>query len=102
MDRVEALAWAERARATRERVLDDLSTGARTLDDICRKASTDEFVGRIKVLTVVQRLPGWGKVASRRALDSMGIDSMTPVGEVDPAALLEMFGVLHTSGGPPE
>lgn len=102
MDRVEAFAWAERARATRESVLAQLSAGDCALAEVCQRASTDELVGRIKVLTVVQGLPGWGKVASRRALDSMGIDPVTTLGEVDAGALLETFEVRRTTGGPAE
>ena len=40
------------------------------------------MIGRIKLLWVLESLPGAGKVATRRHLASLGLEESIPVGEL--------------------
>jgi hypothetical protein len=88
----EALAWAADARATRDDVVDGLASGDLDLGTVLERAGRDPLVGRIHAVTVLESLPGWGKVACRRALAGAGIDETDPIGGLDAALLLELFG----------
>ncbi len=72
-------------------MVERLGSGESTLSEVIAEAPTDDLVGRIKVLTIVEALPGSGKVASRRALESIGVAETTPIAEADHAALLGTF-----------
>ncbi|HKY17216.1 MAG TPA: integration host factor, actinobacterial type [Microthrixaceae bacterium] len=92
MTRAQALAWAEEARTTRERLVDDLSSGRVVLARVLERAASEPLVARLHAVTVLESLPGWGKVTCRRALASAGIDEQAPLGGLDAAAVLEVFG----------
>ncbi len=92
MDREGALAWAAEARAVRGDVVDGLSNGQTTLDEVLVRAGTEPLVARIKVLTVLEALPGALKVGTRRRLDELGIGHATPLGNLDHDVLVASFG----------
>ncbi len=94
MDRDAALAWVEADVATRGEVVESLQSGREELSDVLALAQRDEHVGRIRVLKVVEALPGMGKVVCRRLLADLGIDEATPLAEVDAAMLLGAFARL--------
>jgi hypothetical protein len=96
VDRVEALAWAERARTARSDLLGRVAAGEVSLALVCDLARSDDLVAMIKVLSVVQSLPGWAKIAARRSLAELGIANDTPLVDVDSAALISVFGVSPT------
>jgi hypothetical protein len=77
-----ALEWAHAARVARAAVLDDLAAGLVTLPVILDRCRGDDLVGRIKVLPVLESLPGATKVGTRRVLDQLGIDHTTPLAEL--------------------
>jgi hypothetical protein len=81
-----ALAWAEDARATRAAVVADLSASRRTLDEVL-DARGDELVGRIKLLTILEALPGATKVGTRRRLSELGLEQAIPIASLDEAQL---------------
>ena len=78
--------WAEEARSTRATVTADLSAGRRSLDDVLG-ARGEEHVGRIKLLVVLEALPGATKVVTRRRLAELGLEQTTPIGELDEGQL---------------
>ena len=50
-----------------------LKMGSVTLAELLRQADSDEVVGKMKVLAVLESLPGLGKVKARRMMDDVGI-----------------------------
>jgi len=89
-----ALAKAAEAREVRAEVKDELRTGATDLDEVFHRAETDEYVARLKVLTLLESLPKVGKVKSRRLMASIGIAESRRVkglGAEQRKALLEAF-----------
>ena len=47
--------------------------GSTTIDELFTQAETDETVGKMKVLAVLESLPGLGKVKARRILEECEI-----------------------------
>ncbi len=47
--------------------------GSVTLKDLLDQGQSDEVIGKMKVLNVLESLPGLGKVKARRAMDEVGI-----------------------------
>lgn len=68
-----ALEKAAQARRIRAELKEKLKMGSLTLAELMRLAETDEVVGKMKVLAVLESLPGLGKVKARRVLDDVGI-----------------------------
>lgn len=85
MSRREALDWAARCRREREAVRDRLATGSVGLADVLASADTDELVAPIRLLWVLESLPGARKVDTRRRLAALGLDGSTALGELSPA-----------------
>lgn len=71
--RTAALEKAAKARKDRAEIKDHLKTGRVTLKGLLERASGDEIVGKMKVLSVLESLPGTGKVKARRLMDQIGI-----------------------------
>jgi hypothetical protein len=68
-----ALEKAAQARRMRAELKEKLKMGSVTLAELLRQADTDEIVGKMKVLSVLESLPGLGKVKARRLMDEVGI-----------------------------
>jgi hypothetical protein len=68
-----ALEKAARARRERAEIKDHLKSGRVTLQELLVKAESDEIVGKMKVLAVLESLPGTGKVKARRLMETVGI-----------------------------
>jgi signal recognition particle GTPase len=68
-----ALEKAAVARRTRAELKEKLKMGSLTLGELLHQADTDEIVGKMKVLAVLESLPGLGKVKARRLMDEVGI-----------------------------
>ncbi len=47
--------------------------GSLTLQELLEEGAKDEVVGKMKVLAVLESLPGLGKVKARRLMDDVGI-----------------------------
>lgn len=47
--------------------------GSLTLRELLDQAGSDEVVGKMKVLAVLESLPGLGKVKARRLMEEVGI-----------------------------
>ncbi len=68
-----ALEKAAQARKARAELKDHLKSGRTSLSDLLAKADSDETVGKMKVLAVLESLPGTGKVKARRLMEQVGI-----------------------------
>ncbi|CAN5152210.1 integration host factor, actinobacterial type [soil metagenome] len=68
-----ALAKAGAARRLRAELKEKLKMGSTSLPELFDMAGTDETVGKMKVLTVLESLPGLGKVKARRLMEELGI-----------------------------
>ncbi len=47
--------------------------GSLTLQELLEEGAKDEVVGKMKVLAVLESLPGLGTVKARRLMDDVGI-----------------------------
>lgn len=68
-----ALEKASLARRQRAELKEQLKMGSVTLPELLSKAGDDELVGKMKVLVVLESLPGLGKVKARRMMETVGI-----------------------------
>ncbi|MEZ5226479.1 MAG: integration host factor, actinobacterial type [Acidimicrobiales bacterium] len=71
--RTAALAKAAEARRVRADVKARLKMGTVTLNELIDQADGDPIVAKIKVLAVLESLPGIGKVTARRKMEEIGI-----------------------------
>ncbi len=91
--RAAALVKAAEARAAMADVKARLKMGSLTLAEAL--ASSDPAVGKLKVVAMLESLPGLGKVKARRIMDEIGIADNRRVQGLGPqqrAALLEQLG----------
>ena len=68
-----ALAKAAEARRARAEIKERLKMGSISLSELLQQAENDDMVAGIKVLAVLESLPGVGKVKARRTMDEVGI-----------------------------
>jgi hypothetical protein len=68
-----ALEKAAAARRLRAELKEKLKMGSLTLKELLEQASHDEVVGKMKVIAVLESLPGLGKVKARRLMEDVGI-----------------------------
>jgi len=93
-ERQAALAKAAAARRQRAELKDKLKMGSTTLKELLDQAERDEVVGKMKVVTVLESLPGVGKVRARRMMEQIGISEARRVrglGDKQRDALLKAF-----------
>lgn len=92
--RAAALAKAAEARRVRAELKERLKMGSVTLAEVFVQAETDDIVGKLKVLALLESLPGVGKVKARRKMDEIGISDTRRIrglGEQQRKALLAEF-----------
>ncbi len=93
-ERARALEKAKQARAKRAEVREQLKTGKIKLADVIAKKD-DDVIGRMKVSTLIETLPGYGKAKAAKVMSELNIaDSrrLRGLGERQQAALLERLG----------
>ena len=91
--RAAALEKAAAARAARAEVKNQLKIGSMTLAEAL--ASTSSTVGKLKVVSMLESLPGVGKVKARKIMDEIGIADnrrIQGLGSQQRQALLESLG----------
>ena len=69
--------------------------GTVTLRDALATADTDNVVGKLKVINLLESLPGVGKVKARKVMDEIGIADTRRVrglGSQQRQALLDQLG----------
>jgi hypothetical protein len=89
-----ALVKAAAARRERAELKDRLKMGTINLKELFAQSETNEVVGKMKILAVLESLPGVGKVKARRTMDEIGISETRRVrglGEQQRAKLLDTF-----------
>ncbi|MEZ5141865.1 MAG: integration host factor, actinobacterial type [Acidimicrobiales bacterium] len=92
--RKEALAKAAEARRARAEIKEKLKMGSLTLKELLAKAPNDETIAKMKVVAVLESLPGVGKVKARRTMEDIGISESRRVrglGDQQRKALLDVF-----------
>ncbi len=91
--RAEALKKAAEARTARAELKNRLKIGSLSLSEAL--SSDDTTVGKLKVVSLLESLPGVGKVKARKIMDEIGIAENRRVqglGQQQKAALLEHLG----------
>jgi hypothetical protein len=91
--RREALAKAAEARKKRAEVKERLKTGNLSLGDVLDRRQ-DETVGKMKVSSVLESMPGVGKVRARKLMERLDISASRRVrglGAKQKEALLAEF-----------
>ena len=89
-----ALEKATEARRVRAELKERLKMGSLTLSELLDQAESDEIVAKMKVLAVLESLPGVGKVKASRTMDEIGISETRRVrglGAQQRDALLKAF-----------
>jgi hypothetical protein len=89
-----ALAKAAEARRARAEIKERLKMGSISLSELLEQADADDMVAGIKVLAVLESLPGVGKVKARRTMDEVGIADtrrLRGLGDQQRKALLAAF-----------
>jgi DNA uptake protein ComE-like DNA-binding protein len=71
--RTAALEKAAAARRARAELKEKLKMGSMSIDELFVQAETDDTVGKMKVLAVLESLPGLGKVKARRIMEECEI-----------------------------
>ena len=69
--------------------------GSVSLKELLDQGQSDEIIGKMKVLNVLESLPGLGKVKARRTMDKVGISETRRVqglGDQQRRKLLEELG----------
>ena len=93
--RAAALQKAAEARAARAELKEKLKMGSVTLSDALAKADSNDVIGKLKVVALLESLPGVGKVKARRIMDDIGISESRRVRGLGPqqrSSLLEQLG----------
>ncbi len=89
-----ALDKAGAARRARAELKERLKMGSVTLAELLEQSADDEVIAKMKVLAVLEALPGVGKVKARRTMAEVGIADTRRVrglGEQQRKALLTTF-----------
>ena len=68
-----ALEKAAHARRVRAELKERLKMGSLSFEDLLKQAQHDEVVAKMKVLAMLESLPGLGKVKARRIMEEIGI-----------------------------
>ena len=93
-ERKAALEKAKAARIKRAEIRDQLKEGKLTLKEVI-DMKDDPIVGRMKVVTLIETLPGYGKAKSVKIMNELQIAEsrrLRGLGERQQAALLERLG----------
>jgi hypothetical protein len=92
--RAVALAKAAEARRIRAEIKELLKTGSLSLAEVFERAETEDYIGGLKVETVLESLPGMGKIKAKRFMEAIDVASnrrLRGLGERQRSALLAEF-----------
>jgi ribosome recycling factor len=93
--RADALKKAAAARKKRAELKAELKSDRKTLADVLKMADKDETIGKMKVSTVLESLPGVGKVRAQKIMEELDISATRRVrglGSKQRELLLARFG----------
>ena len=68
-----ALAKAAASRRERAEVKNRLKSSGATISDVLAQGQTNDVVGKMKVVDLLQSMPGLGKVRARQVMERLGI-----------------------------
>lgn len=94
-ERAEALRKAAESRQRRAELKNRLKYSQVKLSDVLELAKNDEAVGKLRVLALLESLPGVGKVRARSIIAEIGISEARRVRGLGPnqmRKLVERFG----------
>ena len=89
-----ALDKAAVARRKRAEVKEQLKSGRLTLAELFARSDADEMVGKLKVVSMLESLPGVGKVRARRLMEELDISEsrrLRGLGDNQRQRLLDRF-----------
>jgi hypothetical protein len=89
-----ALAKAAAARRQRAELKEKLKMGSTSLKELLEQADRDEIVGKMKVLAVLESLPGLGKVKARRLMEEVGISETRRIQGLGEKQRIKLFDLL--------
>jgi signal recognition particle GTPase len=90
-----ALEKAAAVRRQRAELKERLKMGNVTLKELLEQGQQDEIIGKMKVASVLESLPGLGKVKARRLMEEVGISETRRVqglGDQQRRKLFEKLG----------
>lgn len=90
-----ALEKAAEARRVRAELKEKLKMGSLTLAELFEEGDRDEIVAKLKVVSLLESLPGVGKVRARRIMADLEISEsrrLRGLGKKQREALLDLFG----------
>lgn len=90
-----ALEKAAEARAQRAQMKNRLKSGSVKLSELLAEAESDEALSKMKVVSLLESLPGVGRATARSLMERIGISEARRVRGLGPhqrAALVERFG----------
>ena len=90
-----ALEKAAEARRARAEIKNKLKYSQGSLKEVIEQGQKDDVVGKLKVVQLLESLPGVGKVKARAIMEEIGIAETRRVRGLGPhqtAALIERFG----------
>lgn len=93
--RAKALEKAAEARAVRAEVKNRLKYSGGKLSEVIGEGQQDNAIGKLKVLALLESLPGVGKVTARTVMTEVGISESRRVRGLGPqqiAKLVDRFG----------
>lgn len=97
--RAAALEKAAASRRERAEVKSRLKHSGASISDVLRAGETNDVIGKMRVLDLLQSMPGLGKVRARQVMERLGIAESRRVrglGTKQVAALQREFGVQDT------
>jgi hypothetical protein len=68
-----ALAKAAASRKARAEVKNRLKSSDASISEVIAQGQTDEVIGKMKVVDLLQSMPGLGKVRARQLMERLGI-----------------------------
>lgn len=71
--RAAALDKAAAARRERAEVKNRLKHAGASITDVLREGATNEVIGKMRVIDLLQAMPGLGKVRARQMMERLGI-----------------------------
>jgi hypothetical protein len=90
-----ALKKAAEVRKERAQVKEQLKSGKLNLEDVLEQAEKSEVIGKMKVISLLEALPGVGKVRARKIMNELEIAESRRIkglGARQRQGLLERFG----------
>jgi hypothetical protein len=94
LDRRYACATAQQMRLHRAWLVNEVASGAMTIDGVFAEQAAAGRCDTVKVVVLAEKVPGVGKVRARRAMDDLGIAEDTRWGEVDSELLRTLWSVM--------